>query len=89
LHPQTQKQIQLISRPEGMPTKNDFLYKEIDVPRPSGGEILIKTLYLSVDPYMRGRMTDAKSYVEPFALNEALSGGVVGEVVESKSEHFS
>jgi NADPH:quinone reductase len=86
--PQTQKQIQLISRPKGMPTDNDFLYKEIEVPQPSGGEVLIKTLFLSVDPYMRGRMTDAKSYVEPFALNEALSGGVVGEVVESKSEHF-
>ncbi|WP_175986852.1 NADP-dependent oxidoreductase [Bacillus sp. Marseille-Q1617] len=86
--PKTQQQIQLVARPEGMPAENDFLYKEVEVPQPSQGEILIKTLYLSVDPYMRGRMSDAKSYVEPFALNEALSGGVVGEVVESKSEHF-
>ncbi|XXM70378.1 NADP-dependent oxidoreductase [Lysinibacillus sphaericus] len=86
--PKTQQQIQLVSRPEGMPVENDFLYKEIDVPQPSQGEVLIKTLYLSVDPYMRGRMSDAKSYVEPFALNEALSGGVVGEVAESKSEQF-
>ncbi|OAT85065.1 NADP-dependent oxidoreductase [Bacillus sp. MKU004] len=86
--PETQQQIQLVSRPEGMPEESDFLYKEVDVPHPSQGEVLIKTLYLSVDPYMRGRMSDAKSYVEPFRLNEALSGGVVGEVMESKSEQF-
>ncbi|OXS64326.1 NADP-dependent oxidoreductase [Rossellomorea vietnamensis] len=86
--PEKQQQIQLVSRPEGMPVKEDFLYKEIDVPQPSNGEVLVKTIYLSVDPYMRGRMSDAKSYVEPFQLNEALAGGVVGEIVESKSEHF-
>ncbi|MCA1059988.1 NADP-dependent oxidoreductase [Rossellomorea aquimaris] len=86
--PEKQHQIQLVSRPEGMPVKEDFLYKEIDVPQPSKGEVLVKTLYLSVDPYMRGRMSDAKSYVEPFKLNEALAGGVVGEIVESQSEHF-
>lgn len=86
--PETQKQIQLVSRPEGMPVKEDFLYKEIDVPTPSKGEVLVKTLYLSVDPYMRGRMSDAKSYVAPFQLNEALSGGAVGEIVESESDHF-
>ena len=83
-----QQQIQLVSRPEGMPVKEDFLYKEIDVPKPSKGEVLVKTIYLSVDPYMRGRMSDAKSYVEPFKLNEALAGGVVGEIVESESSHF-
>ncbi len=86
--PETQQQIQLASRPEGMPVREDFHYKEIEVPKPSQGEILVKTLYLSVDPYMRGRMSDAKSYVEPFQLNEALAGGAVGEVVESKSDHF-
>lgn len=86
--PETQKQIQLVSRPEGMPVKEDFLYKEIEVSKPSKGEVLVKALYLSVDPYMRGRMSDAKSYVAPFQLNEALSGGVVGEIVESQSEHF-
>ncbi|WP_406685775.1 NADP-dependent oxidoreductase [Rossellomorea vietnamensis] len=86
--PEKQQQIQLVSRPEGMPVKEDFLYKEIDVPQSSNGEVLVKTIYLSVDPYMRGRMSDAKSYVEPFKLNEALAGGVVGEIVESKSEHF-
>ncbi|BCB02402.1 NADP-dependent oxidoreductase [Bacillus sp. KH172YL63] len=86
--PEKQQQIQLISRPEGMPVKEDFLYKEIEVPKPSDGEVLVKTLYLSVDPYMRGRMSDAKSYVAPFQLNEALAGGAVGEIVESRSDLF-
>lgn len=86
--PEKQQQIQLVARPEGMPVKEDFNFKEIEVPKPSKGQVLVKTLYLSVDPYMRGRMSDAKSYVEPFQLNEALAGGAVGEVVESESEHF-
>lgn len=58
------------------------------MPKPSDGEVLVKTLYLSVDPYMRGRMSDAKSYVAPFQLNEALAGGAVGEIVESRSDLF-
>ncbi|MFI8576174.1 NADP-dependent oxidoreductase [Rossellomorea aquimaris] len=86
--PEKQQQIQLVARPEGMPVKEDFNFKEIEVPKPSKGQVLVKTLYLSVDPYMRGRMSDAKSYVEPFQLNEALAGGAVGEVVESESGHF-
>ncbi|MFC7786275.1 MULTISPECIES: NADP-dependent oxidoreductase [unclassified Rossellomorea] len=86
--PEKQQQIQLVARPEGMPVKEDFNFKEIEVPKPSEGQVLVKTLYLSVDPYMRGRMSDAKSYVEPFQLNEALAGGAVGEVVESESGHF-
>lgn len=86
--PEKQQQIQLVARPEGMPVKEDFNFKEIEVPKPSKGQVLVKTLYLSVDPYMRGRMSDAKSYVEPFQLNEALAGGAVGEIVESESGHF-
>ncbi|WRP07098.1 NADP-dependent oxidoreductase [Rossellomorea aquimaris] len=86
--PEKQQQIQLVSRPEGMPVKEDFNFKEIEIPKPSKGQVLVKTLYLSVDPYMRGRMSDAKSYVEPFQLNEALAGGAVGEIVESESGHF-
>ncbi|WP_397548093.1 zinc-binding dehydrogenase [Rossellomorea yichunensis] len=86
--PEMQQQIQLVARPEGMPVKEDFHFKEIEVPKPSKGQVLVKTLYLSVDPYMRGRMSDAKSYVEPFQLNEALAGGAVGEIVESESGHF-
>jgi NADPH-dependent curcumin reductase CurA len=80
--------ILLKSRPTGMPTMENFQFVEEEVPVPKDGEILIKTLYLSVDPYMRGRMSDAKSYVAPFPVGEVLTGGVVGQVVESHNENF-
>ncbi|MBV9959425.1 MAG: NADP-dependent oxidoreductase [Acidobacteria bacterium] len=82
------RQILLASRPAGMPTADNFKFVETEMPQPSEGEVLIRTLYLSVDPYMRGRMNDRKSYVPPFALNEVITGGVVGEVVESRAENF-
>ncbi|MRX74306.1 zinc-binding dehydrogenase [Bacillus lacus] len=78
------KQILLAKRPKGMPGQDDFTFQETEVPSIGEGEVLVKTLYLSVDPYMRGRMVDAKSYVEPYKLNEVISGGVVGEVAESQ-----
>ncbi|MCA1613673.1 MAG: NADP-dependent oxidoreductase [Acidobacteria bacterium] len=84
----TNKRIILASRPAGMPTLDNFKIVGAEVPRPEEGEILIRTQYLSVDPYMRGRMSDRKSYVPPFALNEAVTGGVVGEVVESRSDAY-
>ncbi|MEC2401125.1 NADP-dependent oxidoreductase [Bacillus subtilis] len=77
----SQQQIQLARRPQGIPVHEDFRFETIPVPEPQQGEVLVKTLYVSVDPYMRGRMQDTKSYVEPFALDEALSGGVIAEVV--------
>jgi NADPH-dependent curcumin reductase CurA len=58
------------------------------MPQPASGEVLIRTLYLSVDPYMRGRMNDRRSYVAPFELNEVITGGVIGEVVESRAPNF-
>lgn len=82
------KQILLNSRPTGMPTPDNFKIENVEVPQPKDGEVLVRTLYLSVDPYMRGRMSDRKSYVPPFALNEAIAGGAVGEVVESRSPAF-
>ena len=82
------KRIVLASRPTGMPTLANFRIEEVEVPQPQEGEVLIRTLYLSVDPYMRGRMNDRKSYVPPFALNEVITGGVIGEVIESRSEAF-
>ncbi|MGD6817848.1 NADP-dependent oxidoreductase [Metabacillus sp. 84] len=85
----TQKQIELAQRPNGMPDKDTFRFTEASVPEPNQGEVLIRTLYLSVDPYMRGRMQDTKSYVEPFPLNEVIHGGAVGEVVQSKADGFS
>lgn len=83
-----QQKITLANRPKGMPTKEDFKFVESDVPTPKGQEILVRTLYLSVDPYMRGRMQDTKSYIAPFELNKPITGGVVAEVVESKSDSF-
>ena len=82
------RQILLASRPVGMPTEKDFEFKEVPVMDAQEGQVVVRTLYLSVDPYMRGRMSDAKSYIAPFNLNEVIGGGIVGEVIESKSELF-
>ncbi len=79
------KQIILASRPTGMPAMDNFATVGAEVPQPKDGEVLVRTRYLSVDPYMRGRMSDRKSYVAPFAVNEVMNGGVVGEVIESRS----
>jgi len=82
------KQILLASRPPGMPTLDNFSIVDTEVPEPKDGEVLLRTRFLSVDPYMRGRMRDQKSYVPPFALNECIAGGVVAEVIESRAPAF-
>jgi hypothetical protein len=82
------KQILLVSRPAGMPTLDNFKLIEAAVPQPQDGEVLLRTVYLSVDPYMRGRMSDRKSYVPPFGLNEVIVGGGIGEVIESRTSAF-
>lgn len=82
------KQILLASRPAGMPNEANFRIVETEVPQPKAGEVLVRTLYLSVDPYMRGRMDDRKSYIAPFAVNEVITGGGIGEVIESRSPAF-
>jgi NADPH-dependent curcumin reductase CurA len=79
----------LKSRPSGMPTSDNFeMITVADVPL-TDGEIRVANSFLSVDPYMRGRMNDVKSYVPPFALGEAMTGGAVGVVTETKSEAFT
>lgn len=83
-----QKQIILKKRPTGTPSYDDFEMREVPVQSPSKGEILIRTVYISVDPYLRGRMNDAKSYIPPFKLDEAISSGVIGQVEESQSDLF-
>ncbi len=80
------REIQLASRPQGLPTMENFKLASVDLPEPQSGEVLVRNHYMSVDPYMRGRMNDTKSYVPPFQINEPLSGGAVGEVVESHAE---
>jgi NADPH-dependent curcumin reductase CurA len=81
----THREIHLASRPEGWPTPENFRLVEAPVPEPADGEVLVRNLVMSVDPYMRGRMRDVESYVPPFALDAPLEGGAVGEVVESRS----
>ncbi|MFJ9695492.1 NADP-dependent oxidoreductase [Kitasatospora sp. NPDC101183] len=79
----------LAARPQGWPTPADFALVEAPVRRPGPGEILVRNTALSVDPYMRGRMNDVKSYVPPFRLGEAMDGGAVGYVVASEAEGFA
>ncbi|HUP67042.1 MAG TPA: NADP-dependent oxidoreductase [Sphingomicrobium sp.] len=79
----------LKSRPEGLPTSDNFELKQLDLPALGDGMVHVRNLWLSVDPYMRGRMNDVKSYVPPFALGEPMEGGAVGEVIESKAEGFA
>lgn len=80
----TNRQIVLAARPQGAPKDSDFRLTETQVPDLSDGQFLVETNYISVDPYMRGRMTEAKSYVPPIPLGGVVEGGAVGTVVESK-----
>ncbi|MCJ9428906.1 NADP-dependent oxidoreductase [Kordiimonas marina] len=84
----TNKQILLKSRPSGWPTADNFTLADAAMPKPGPGEMLLQTLYLSVDPYMRGRMNDVKSYVPPFQIGEPLQGGIVAKVVSSNGGSF-
>jgi NADPH-dependent curcumin reductase len=77
-------QIRLASRPYGRPTAENFTIQQAPVPAPGDGQVLISTRYLSLDPYMRGRMSDAPSYAPPVAVGGLMVGGTVGEVVESR-----
>ncbi len=79
------REIRLRSRPEKLPSAENFELVETMVPTPQPGEILVKNLYMSVDPYMRGRMRDAKSYADSFKIGEAMTGGAVGKVIASQS----
>ena len=79
----TAREIRLASRPSGWPTDENFAFAETELPSPGEGELLVRNTFMSVDPYMRGRMNDAKSYTPPYELGKALEGGAVGEVVES------
>jgi NADPH-dependent curcumin reductase CurA len=76
----------LKSRPSGMPTLDNFELKDIALPDVGDGQVRVHNLWLSVDPYMRGRMNDVKSYVPAFQLAEPMDGGAIGQVVESKAE---
>src|ERR1700730_2805580 len=82
------KEIRFASRPAGMPTLENFQFIDAEVPQPNDGEVLVRTLYISVDPYLRGRMREGRSYVPPFEVGQVIESGGVGEVVESRSPRF-
>jgi NADPH-dependent curcumin reductase CurA len=79
----TSREVHLVRRPKGAPTPADFALVETEVGEPAAGQLLVRNLFLSVDPYMRGRMNDVQSYVPPYQLGEAMEGGAVGRVVAS------
>ena len=82
------KVIVLNSRPVGKPQKHDFKFSIEEMPTTGLGEVLLKTRFVSVDPYLRGRMSEAKSYIQPFELNQPVSSGIIAEVIESNNAKF-
>ena len=84
----TAKQWVLASRPKGAPSSENFRLEEVELPQLADGQILVENTFASVDPYMRGRMNDTKSYIEPFQVDQPLTGTAVGTVTESRSEKF-
>lgn len=82
------RQILLAARPEGLPKESDFKLVESPMPEPGEGQFLVKTNYLSVDPYMRGRISEAKSYAEPVAVGDLMVGGTVGTIVQSRHPSY-
>ena len=85
---QQNRQFTLASRPVGAPTVENFNLIATEIPTPGKGEVLLRTVYLSLDPYMRGRMSDAKSYAEPVAIDEVMVGGAVCCVEQSLNDNF-
>jgi NADPH-dependent curcumin reductase CurA len=83
------REFHLASRPTGWPTEDNFRLVEVDLPEPAPGQALVRNLMMSVDPYMRGRMNDVKSYVPPFQIGRPLDGAAVGEVVASRHDRLA
>ncbi len=85
----TSREIHLASRPDGMPKPENFDLVSVELPDPQDGELLVKNMWMSVDPYMRGRMIDRKSYVPPFQIGKVLEGHAVGKVAQSNNPDFA
>src|SRR6187200_2621603 len=83
------REIRLVARPQGFPGEDLFEVAETSIPAPAEGQVLIRNAYFSVDPYMRPRMNDVRSYVAPFTLGEAMTGGAVGQVAVSRNSRYS
>ncbi|MEP1442609.1 MAG: NADP-dependent oxidoreductase [Hyphomicrobiales bacterium] len=84
----TNRRIVLAERPHGLPSEDTLRLEEVDIPTANDGEMLLRTCYLSLDPYMRGRMNDAKSYAEPVKIDEVMTGQVVAQVVTSNLDGY-
>lgn len=84
----TSREVRLVARPRGLPRESDFELAEVKLPGPAEGEVLIRNSYISVDPYMRPRMNDVRSYQRAFQLGEALTGGAVGRVAVSRDPRW-
>jgi NADPH-dependent curcumin reductase CurA len=87
--PTSSREIRLVARPHGTPLQSDFEVAEVELPDPMDGEVLVRNTFVSVDPYMRGRMNEAKSYVPPFELGRPMTGGAVGQVVASRNDRWA
>src|SRR5262249_32637724 len=83
------REIRLVARPQGTPDASLFEMAETPLPEPAEGQVLIRNAFISVDPYMRGRMNDARSYAAPFTLGEAMTGGAVGRISASRNPAWS
>lgn len=86
---QQNRQIKLASRPHGAPTADNFELATGEIPKPNDNEMLLRTVYLSLDPYMRGRMSDAASYADPLQIGDVMLGGTVAQVVESNIDKYA
>jgi NADPH-dependent curcumin reductase CurA len=87
--PYSSREVRLASRPIGEPQPSDFQLAEVEVADPADGELIVRNTFMSVDPYMRGRMSDAKSYAAPYEVGQVMYGGAVGEVVASRADGFA
>ncbi|MGW1372968.1 NADP-dependent oxidoreductase [Streptomyces sp. NPDC002446] len=87
--PTTSREWHLTARPHGWPTPEDFALRETAVPELGEGQVLVRNKHFSVDPYMRGRMNDVKSYIPPFQLDQPMDGGAVGEVIASRADSLA
>jgi len=87
--PETARRHRACVRPVGEPKPSDFRLEEFAVPQPGPGELLLRTKFLSLDPYMRGRMSDAPSYAKPVGVGEVMEGGTVNEVVASNNDKYA
>ena len=86
--PTQSREVRLASRPQGEPSLNNFSFATAEVRDPNPGEVLVRNVCISVDPYMRGRMNDSKSYIPPFQIGQPLEGGAIGRVIASQDERL-